>query len=186
MSLSQVAVPDDPFSIDGAMMLLPCFMLGVVFWRHRAWTLEHRRILLVGALVLLVIGSAWNIQILRETGSFSDNRRDLQSLFSAFGGCMVAMLALPRINLLDRIGPLSFTIYLYHVFGTSLMRRFLDSAGYDDLPLQVIAGIVAGVALPVLLHRLAERSNLLRALVLGLKPLQPQQDRPEATRSRAT
>lgn len=176
LSLSQFSLPGDPFSIDGAMMLLPYFILGVIVWRHRQRVLAHRRGLLAGALVLLAIGSAWNIQILHEIGAFSDDRRDLQSLLSGAGGCMAAMLALPHVRSLDRIGALSFTIYLYHIFGTSLMRRFLDGIGYDFLPLQIVAGILAGIALPVLIHKLAERHNPTRIL-LGLKPLQSQHER---------
>ena len=178
LSLSRFTVPGDPFSVDGAMMLLPYFLLGVIVWRNRHWVLTHRCRLLAAAIVLLVIGSAWNVQILRETGVFSDERRDLQSLFSATGGCLVAMLALPHVRLLDRIGALSFTIYLYHVFGTSLMRRTLDAAGLDSMALQIVLGLLAGIALPLLIHRLAERRSLTRVMVLGLKPLEPRQDIP--------
>ncbi|WP_299846254.1 acyltransferase [uncultured Paracoccus sp.] len=186
LSLSGFAVPNDPFSIDGAMILLPYFLLGILVWRHRGKLLAHRRRILAGALALLLIGSAWNIQILRETGMFSQDRRDLQSLLSAVGGCLVTLQVLPRLRSLDRIAAMSFTIYLYHVFGTSLMRRLLDSIGYDQLVLQLIAGILAGVALPVAVHTLAERHNLTRVMILGLRPLHSQHEAGRSAPSRAT
>lgn len=186
LSLSRVSVPHDPFSIDGAMMLLPYFILGVIVWRHRHWVLARRFRLLAAACLLVVIGSAWNLQILRDTGVFSDERRDLQSLLSATGGCMAAMLALPHLRLLDRIGALSFTIYLYHVFGTSLMRRALDAAGLDSMALQFVLGLLAGIALPAVIHALAERRDLTRVLVLGLKPVWSREDRVDPASARAT
>ena len=177
LSLSHSGLPHNPFSLDGAMMLLPYFILGVLVWRHRVWLLAHSRPVLAGALILLVIGSLWNIEILRATGIFSDDRRDLQSLLSAMGGCLAVLLLLPRIGFLDRIAAISFTIYLYHVFGTSLMRRLLHMLGVQDLTVHVLMGLAAGLILPFVLHRLAERYDLTRFLVLGLKPLQPQQGR---------
>ncbi|TRW97558.1 acyltransferase [Paracoccus sp. M683] len=186
LSLSGIGVPDDLFSADGAMMLMPYFIIGVLIWRHRSRILAHRWPLALAALILLIVGSLWNLRVLQETGMFSSDRRDLQSLISATGGCVLAMLALPRIRWLDGIGAMSFTIYLYHVFGTSLMRRLLEGIGMDILWLQMIAGIAAGLALPILIHKLAERNNFTRLVLLGLKPLQPQQEKSARTQSRTT
>lgn len=174
ISLSHVGVPQDLFSADGAMMLMPYFLLGVMVQRNRAALSRHRRLILVGAAVLLLAGTAWNLSILQDTGQFSMDRRDAQSLLSATGGCLVAMFALPHLRLLDRIGALSFTIYLYHVFGTSLTRRLLDFEGMNNIPLQLVVGIAMGLILPIAIHKLAERHNLTRLLILGLKPLQSQ------------
>lgn len=174
ISLSHVGVPQDLFSADGAMMLMPYFLLGVMVQRHQAALWQHRWLILAGAAALFLLGSAWNLYILRETGEFSMDRRDAQSLISATGGCLLAMFALPRIRMLDRIGALSFTIYLYHVFGTSLTRRLLDFEGMNNIPLQLFVGIALGLILPIAIHKLAERYNLTRLLILGLKPLRPQ------------
>lgn len=186
LSLSGLGIPNNPFSADGAMMLWPYFILGVLIWRHRDWIFRHRWQMIVLAAALLIAGSLWNIRILQETGAFSSERRDLQSILSATGGCILAMLALPRIRILDGIGAMSFTIYLYHVFGTSLMRRALQSGVTDDLALQVLAGILAGLALPIAIHKLAERYDLTRLLILGLKPLQPQHEKNGKMQSQAT
>lgn len=174
-SLSHLGVPYDPFSADGAIMLLPYFILGVLVWRHRTSILDRRWQFALIAALLLIAGSLWNMRILEQTGAFSSDRRDLQSLLSAGGGCMLAMLVLPRIRLLDGIGAMSFTIYLYHVFGTSMMRRLLQGTSFDVLWFEILAGMAAGLLLPILLHKLAERYNITRLMILGLKPLQSQQ-----------
>jgi hypothetical protein len=66
------------------------------------------------------------------------------------------------------------------------MRRALDAAGLDSMPLQLVLGLLAGIALPAVIHALAERRDLTRVLVLGLKPVWSRQDRVDPASSRAT
>lgn len=185
-SLSHIDIRNDPFSIDGAIMLLPYFIIGVVVWQHRDWILAHRWPLAACAAALLIAGSLWNLSILHQTGTFSEDRRDLQSLLSASGGCLLAMLLLPQVKMLDGIAAMSFTIYLYHTFGTSLMRRALDGLGVEFLAFHLILGVALGLALPIGLHMMAARFGPTRMIILGLKPLQSQKEKTGQSAKRAT
>ncbi|SNX69479.1 acyltransferase-like protein [Cereibacter ovatus] len=159
----------DVFSVIGAIYLAPYFLFGVVFCRYAPALARVALPAVLLAALAVVVGSALSIGRYMDLGAFSDDRQDLQSLALGLGGCVVAMLALPRLTLIDRFGAYSFTIYLYHVFATSLTRRVLTQVGVDDPAIQIPLGLMAGLALPVLLHVLAARSPVSAALVLGVR-----------------
>ena len=155
------------FSINGAVYLLPYFLLGLVFCRHTAeiWAEAERLTLLL--LVVALACAFWNIRQLIETGTFSLDTRDLQSLLFGLSVCALAFLWCPRLPLLERLGPYAFTIYLYHVFGTVAVRMAADGAGIASTDLRFILGIVGGLAIPIGLHRFAQRVPALGAMMLG-------------------
>ncbi|MDO5630667.1 MAG: acyltransferase [Paracoccus sp. (in: a-proteobacteria)] len=173
--LSGFHLSENPLSVNGAILLLPYFLLGAAVFRHRAAIMRHRKVLAAVACVTFAAGVAMNLSILDQTGRLSENARDLQSMLVGTGGCLAAMLALPHIRLLEKIGPASFTIYLYHVFATSGMRRFLEGMEITSLPVNLLAGVAAGILLPVALHTICRQNPVTRQLVLGEKtaPRQP-------------
>ncbi len=155
------------FSVDSAMYLLPFFLLGVFAVRHAAQLAKDA----VPFKVLLVLICAacvlWNAKVYYDTGAFSLYRRDLQSLGFGFSACLLAILWLPRWHVLERLSPYAFTVYLYHIFGTSGSRMLCNGIGIADTELRFALGVMAGLALPVLIHRAALRSPATSRLVLG-------------------
>jgi len=166
-SLSRWGVPVNVFSVNQAIYLAPYFIFGAIFVRHRAVIVAHHRLLIVMALVGVILASWVNAAEFHATGSFSNARQDLQSLTFGLSACTLALLALPRIALLDRLGPISFTIYLYHPFGTSGMRLLLDSFGIAAIEIHLVLGILAGLMLPGLLHWAAASTRFGRLTVPG-------------------
>ena len=155
------------FSVDSAMYLLPFFLLGVFFNRHAAeFARETARL----TVLLALIGGAcvlWNAQVYLETGAFSLYRRDVQSLGFGIAACTLAMLWLPRLPALERLSPYAFTIYLYHVFGTSGSRMLCDSLGVTALEPRFFCGVLGGLVLPVVIHKAAAGSVFPTRLILG-------------------
>lgn len=155
------------FSVNGALYLLPYFLLGVVFSRHATIFFAEAARLTLLLLLVLVACAFWNIQMLYETGAFSLIRRDVQSLGFGAAGCVLLMLWCPRLPLLERLSPYAFTIYLYHVFGTVMARMLANSAGITSMDARFSLGLLGGLAIPILLHEVMTRVPKGRELVLG-------------------
>lgn len=160
----------DVFSASGAIYLLPYFLLGVVFHRGRTQIEGWFTPVMLMAALAVIVSLAMQLSALAATGEIPGDRRDLQSLAMGFGVCLLAISLLPRSRLLDRFGPYSFTIYLYHVFGLAAARMLLAALGIDGIGFNLVFGILCGFGLPVLLHLVAERFAATRFLLLGLRP----------------
>ncbi len=78
------------------------------------------------------------------------------------------------------LGSFSYGIYLMHVFGTAGARILLQRAGIESLTVLAVAGLVAGIALPIAVERAIERRPWLVLLVLGRR------SRPRADDTTAT
>ncbi len=159
----------DIMGMNHLTQLLFYFLLGIVFIRQFGFVTENRRAVLVVALAVMAAGLAMNFTVLIQTGAFSAQRLDLQSLLLGTGTCVTAFLLLPRLGWLQWLGAYSLTIYLYHIFATSGARRAMEAAGFSSPWLQVLIGTVAGIAFPVMLQTLAKRCAATRLLVLGMR-----------------
>lgn len=175
LALSLVAVvagwsfESDIMALNRVTYLLAYFLLGTAFIRHLDWIGAHHRAVAAAALAMLGLGLAMNLQVLHQTGAFSDQRLDLQSLLFGAGAAVAGILLLPRLNWLQWLGAYSLTIYLYHILATSMSRRVLERIGIESPWLLVLGGTALGIGLPVLLHLVSSRFALTRLLVLGLR-----------------
>lgn len=153
-------------SVHGALYLLPYFVSGMILSRHAAVFRARSRGLFI--LLLLIATATATVkmnELLGESPFYS--RRDLSSLLFGLSMAGLFLLYLPRMRWLDGFGPLAFTIYLYHVFGTSLMRRILHLLGIENIGLHLLLGIAAGFALPWFIHVAAMQHPWGKGLVLG-------------------
>nr|WP_246175293.1 acyltransferase [Paracoccus limosus] len=149
--------------------LMAYFLLGVAFCRYQPLVQRRRGLVLAVALAALAAGLAMNLAVLNQTGAFSTERLDLQSLLLGSGTSVAAFLLLPSLRWLSWLGAYSLTIYLYHILFTSTARRVLFSAGIDSPWAHVLIGTALGISLPIALHLLSNRFRLSRLLVLGLR-----------------
>lgn len=156
------------FSLYSGFYLLPFFLMGRQVVLLKQHIMQHARWLIGFSLVIVVLASLWNLHHLQSYGELSP-RRDMQSLAMGLSFCLFAVLSLPRIKFLESLGPYAFTIYLYHVFGTSGARRLMHAMGVTDVSLNLMVGLAAGILLPVLLHHLATQNAQLRPYMLGMK-----------------
>lgn len=153
---------------NGAIYLLPFFLLGVILCRYRALIAQHRSAVVVAAVCAATVAGLANVVGLAMTGALPTDQRDLQSLAFGMAGATLCVLLIPRMHGSSRaIGAYGFTIYLYHVIATSGARQTLEALGIRDLGIHMVVGLAAGIGLPILLHRLALQHPLSGLLVLG-------------------
>lgn len=140
-------VQPDIWAVSNAMSLTPMFALGYFYSRHSRWVLERR--IVIWALAGLVIVAA---TLLIPDDPLPVTARRV--IWIAIGLSMITLcLGLARhIPGLKLLAPYAFFIYLWHIFGTSGMRRAMEMIGVDAIPVQLIAGLLAGVFLPILLY----------------------------------
>lgn len=162
-------LPVNFFSVNSAVLLAPFFLLGLAMIRYADHIARRWPAYVALSLIVVVIGTWQHCVDLIEHGSFSRQRRDFHSLYYGLSVCMLLALVLPRIRVLEWIGPFAFTIYLYHVFGTAAIRRVLYALDVTSIPLHYVIGLAAGILLPVALHLMVDRSALLRRYMLGLR-----------------
>lgn len=168
--INRWVIPTEWLSLNRLTTLLPHFLLGVLVIRH--WTRIERTPMIVGALAVAIMlaGLALNIAHYAQNGHFSMNRLDLQSYLFGTGAVLSGIVLLPRLGWLQWLGAYSFTIYLYHIFATSAVRRVLASGGVSNEYVHLAVGTLLGVLLPVYLHFVCARLPIARRLVLGLRP----------------
>ncbi|MEP6021548.1 MAG: acyltransferase [Paracoccaceae bacterium] len=157
------------FSLRTVPFLLPFFLFGVVLYRNFNLFYQARTLVLGLCLLAVLSVSYLQAQHYWAEGTLMLGRRTPSALVFGVAACTLLFLAMPRIALLDRLAPFAFTIYLYHIFGTSGMREVLEKLGVDALMLKTILGLIAGIALPIVVHKLAEKTGLTRRLVLGMR-----------------
>ena len=158
--------------VDGILYLLPYFLFGRLFFRNRRPIWDRRGLALTISVSAIVLSIWLNIQTYFDTGTLSYDRVDIQSVLMGFGTITTLMLLLPRIPMLSAFGTASFTIYLFHVFGTSGMRRLSGAVGIENLWLMFVLTCVSGVVVPLIVHWVFSRSRITRVVFLGLRPTQ--------------
>jgi len=148
--------------IGGAIYLLPFFLCGLAVTRFDLWpTLDRHGVQIL--LVLVVVVAVW------QTGMPASNH-DLRTIWALMAGVALCGLCLvPRLEVwwLGRVGLSSYSIYLFHVFFTAAARILLFKAGLTSIPLQILAGLMAGVIGPMVIDHFASRHRWPALLLLG-------------------
>ena len=151
-----------------AQYLAPYFLFGMVACRRPDFLAKRKHLLVAAALVACAAAAYMNFEYYEQTGILNADRRDLQSGLMSFGLILLLLFLLPSTRLLATFGTLSFTIFLYHPFGTSAARRLMWFFGVENVWFIMVVATIAGVLVPLALHLLLSRWNVTRALFLGL------------------
>lgn len=164
-----VRIPGNPFSVENACLLLPYFLLGVLFRRQPALRdpaqLPRGFVLAAGLATVLLAAwqqaamAGWNVPAVSPALPSGQ----VYSLCS-----LVFVYALAwRWRPLAAIGGYSYSIYLFHVFGTAGSRIVLTKLGVENLGVLFACGMLAGVLGPIVAERLLERFAVTRTALLG-------------------
>ncbi len=152
----------------GVVLLLGFTLLGIGAGRWEGLLGDHRWTrLAVGSLAAGVLA-----QVLAQRG--------LLDLSVERGGVISLLVGVPAILLLLRfraslggiawLGAPSYAIYLYHMDALEWTRRTMVAGGLGaPSAMSYFALVVAGVMVPVGLHRLFIRSRWTRRLLLGMR-----------------
>lgn len=157
----------DLFSLWGSLYLLPYFLLGCGLQRFPAF-LTRRPVLIVLA-ALLAAGLA-----IQQAEWFGDLGIDLDqtgwlALCIGLAGTALLFRVRQPVPCLATLGAYSFSIYLFHVFGTAGSRVVLSRLGVHHRPALMLAGLAAGVFLPIAAEQALRQSRVLRTAFLGEK-----------------
>jgi glucans biosynthesis protein C len=163
------ALAPTTFGLASATYLFPFFLVGVVTQRRWDWIIARRRAFIWLGLALIAALTAHFLHQAFAGGVVQTERRSLYALAFGIIAPVWLLLATPRLPGAKALAAFGLTIYLYHIIGTSLMRRSLDGFGVEDMTAHLVLGVVAGFALPIAVHLAAERSAFLRRTVLGQK-----------------
>ncbi len=161
------------FSVNGAIRLLPFFLLGYALHRF-----PPRRTLAALFAALIVFVAAFSIRMFQLGGVLPDvvGTTD-KALAFAIGltACTSLMLGRRYIYLrpLAWLGPFAFGIYLLHVFGSAGMRMALGRIGIESPIMVFVACMVAAIGLPILFEVTLGRIHWISWAFLGQKPYEP-------------
>lgn len=130
------------------------FLLGIVLYRA-PMLLTSKNFLAIAIVVAIASLAAQQSQWLYGIPS-----RQVAYYIAAIGGCaciVCCLFLVPRITLLEVIGAYSFTIYLWHPLANAAMRTLLLKLDLGNTELLIAMGVIAGVIMPVILHRIISR-----------------------------
>ncbi|MBO6729001.1 MAG: AMP-binding protein [Maricaulis sp.] len=151
-----VGLSEDIWAVNRTLGILPFFVLGLMLVRFEAAISQWKWPLLGLALITVVALYPLAYADMLQTG----NRADFRTWDGFLLSLAVIVIALHASRLLGPIRPLaasSFTIYLWHVFGTSASRRALEAMEiWHPLP-HLLLGTSVGLVAPILLYLILQR-----------------------------
>ena len=146
-------------SINGILTLGPFYALGILS-SDLLGRAAARPALTLGAVGLASVAAvAWAATVFGRTGGVV-HMPDPAAFLIGLPLVLLCLIASGYLPWVKRIAPYTFFIYLWHVFATSAVRRALDAAGVDGLALHILAGVTAGVAVPILACLVLRRLGL--------------------------
>jgi peptidoglycan/LPS O-acetylase OafA/YrhL len=163
-----------------ALYLLPFFLAGLACQRFdwRSAPVQWKVLIVVATVALTVVTQLGVWGVTEEVPSRHS------PIAAALGICACLMLLLTRWTArpLVYIGAFSFVIYLVHPIGAAGTRYVLDRFGIESTSVNMIIGILGGLAFGIVIELGARRFRITRLLVLGEKYRRktPQVAAPEA------
>ena len=150
------------FGMEGAIYLLPYFLGGLAATRFslrvplaKPWVKAVLWVCAVGAVVWMGVPVS------------NPDRRTVWMLLSGLSLCLLCLSFGWSNRRLAGIGRHSYAIYLFHVFFTAAARIALHRLQIDFMPLDLVVGVVLGLAGPMWVERLASRFKWTAVLLLG-------------------
>ena len=151
--------------IEGAIYLMPYFLVGLAFSRFPLKPYLSRLGVAL-ALTVVAIGSALSMGLPTPNA----DRRTVAMLLVGICLCLLCLRSELHAPWLARIGHYSYPIYLWHIFFTAASRIALHRIGVDYIFLDLLVGVLLGLTGPMLIDRTFSGSRLLAPLLLGKAP----------------
>ncbi|MFZ4478379.1 MAG: acyltransferase family protein [Rhodoferax sp.] len=150
------------FGIEGAIYLMPHFLFGLAFSR---FPLQAQLASPWVRLALLAL--ACGAVIWMGMPVSNPDRRTVAMMAVGMSLCMLSLSLARVVPWLAAIGRHSYAIYLFHVFFTAAVRIGLKLVHIKLMPLDILLGVLIGLAGPILIDRVASRYKWPALLLLG-------------------
>jgi peptidoglycan/LPS O-acetylase OafA/YrhL len=150
------------FGIEGAIYLMPYFLVGLACSRFAILPPISNVWVKLG-LTAIAIGAAMSMGMPTP----NPDRRTLAMLLVGVALCLLSIGSKMTAPWLARIGHHSYAIYLWHVFFTAPARMALDLLEVDYIVLDLVLGIVCGLAGPMLMEGIFSGLRWPALLLLG-------------------
>lgn len=163
-------IPTKFFSLQQFSYLMPFFLLGYGLAKFRKNILQNRAVFISALCMFLTLF------ILQQLTWFfnlpiNNGRISLLSLLVGITSTTVLIMIRFENRWLAIIGKYSYTVYLWHVFGTAGSRIILNHLmpGHDNYLLTFLVGLVTGAVAPIFFEMLIVKSKYVSFLCLGTK-----------------
>jgi peptidoglycan/LPS O-acetylase OafA/YrhL len=153
------------FSYQGAIYLLPFFLLGVGANRYRALILRPQ--VAWACAIVLLVSAAVHFGFVQQVGVPTPR---LLVLVVGFSGVLALSYFTPRWRPFERIGAYSFSIYLLHPFAVAPTRKTLQALDLDPAAALFGFGLLVGIVAPIVFEHLARRVPAAQRMLLGQSP----------------
>lgn len=154
----------DAFGINGAVYLLPFFVLGMM--GHEKVGEIRRAFRVIGPLVFVVI-SLVLLYVAAVDRELIVDRRSLVGLLVGCVSCVALLSSNVQVRWLTWLGGYSYAIFLFHVLFAAASRFALGRLGVHDESVLVLSGVACGLLGPVLLSSIFSRFSVTSVLFLG-------------------
>ncbi|MEP6561468.1 MAG: acyltransferase [Nakamurella sp.] len=151
----------------GALYLLPFFVSGLAAYRFD-WRSAPRSLKVAVLVTAVVLTAVTQLEVWGVTDVAGPR---YGAVGAVLGICLCLALLLTRWTArpLVYIGAFSFVIYLVHPIGTAGVRYAMDRIGLESIALNMVVGIIGGLAFGIVVELIARRFRVTRFLVLGQK-----------------
>ncbi|MCZ0962098.1 acyltransferase family protein [Paracoccus benzoatiresistens] len=153
-------------AFNGAVWLLPYFALGQLLWRYRSRVEERKGFICILAVLGIAAGLGADILQINASGGVNPHHSAPENFLLSMGVCL-GIVAIPALGWIAWLAAPSFVIYLYHPLATSATRRLLAALGIEHNGIHIVLGVIAGVALPLVIYVAATQHFLGERIVLG-------------------
>lgn len=154
----------DAFGINGAIYLLPFFVMGMI-GQEKVHQIRHS-FRVTGPLVFVLI-SLVLISVAVVNRDLVVDRRSLVGLLVGCVSCLALLSSNLRAQWLIWLGGHSYAIFLFHVLFAAASRFALARMGVNDASVLVLSGVACGLLGPVLLSNIFSRFAITSTLFLG-------------------
>ena len=156
-------VRTDVFGFGHVPFLLTFFLLGLTAKRFYQQIFTKPFLIITGILFIAAMG--YQISIF-NTG-FDTLHERLLNIMVGSTACLLLIKSGLHNNALVWLGNYSYTIYLFHVFATAASRIILNKLHVQNDYIQLIVGLVLGLAFPIILKMIIPKNNWLSVALFG-------------------